>query len=358
MSSAPPGPGHGAPPPGHGAAPSPSTVRRRRAVALALLAALLGLIVGLAAPSGGGHRQPAAKRTGAGAAERAPSRFKIHALALKLPAALQFPAAAPLAGQQFVVLGGLEAGESSTAAVTVLEAGRLVSRANLPEPQHDAPAARLGAMVYVFGGGQENSYDHILRFDPATTSVTQAGTLPQATSDAAVAVVGETAYVIGGYNGQQALDTIVAWRPGASAEVVGHLPSGLRYAAAATAGGKIVIAGGTPGEGASSAILRFDPATRQTQAIGVLPAATQHTSAFGLGRYAYVVGGRGAGPGSETAAIVAIDSSTGATTSVGTLPQALSDAAVVVGSGRVWVVGGAGASGPLDSIVELDPVGP
>jgi hypothetical protein len=315
------------------------------------------LIVSIAASGGGSHGK-AKKRSASSASESAPARFNVRASALKLPTALQFPAAAALEGQQFVLLGGLESGESSTSAVTVFEAGRAIAHASLPEPQHDAPAVRLGGMVYVFGGGQEASYDHILRFDPGTSSVTQAGTLPQASSDSAAAVVGETAYVIGGYNGQQALDTIVAWRPGGGAEVVAHLPSGLRYAAAAASGGSIVIAGGTPGEAASSAILRFDPSTRQVLPIGQLPAATEHASAFALGRYVYLVGGRGSAPGSETSAIVAIDPSTGRTASAGTLPQALSDAGVVAAQGGAWVAGGAAAGGPVDSILQLERVGP
>jgi N-acetylneuraminic acid mutarotase len=322
---------------------------------------LLVLILSLALAGGSTHKSPSAARSKAAraaAAERAPARFSIRTLPLTLPVALQDAAAAPLEGAQFVLLGGLEAGEGSTAAVTVFDAGRAIAHASLPEPQHDAQAARLGGMVYVFGGGQESSYNHILRFDPATASVTQAGELAQATSDAAVAEVGETAYVIGGYDGQQALDTIVAWRPGGSPEVVAHLPSGLRYAAAAAASGGIVIAGGTPGEGANSAILRFDPATRALQTIGQMPAPVEHASAFALGRYVYVVGGRGAAQGSQTADLIAIDSTSGHATRVAQLPQPLSDAAVAASAGHVWVAGGSGTSGPVASILELEPLAP
>jgi hypothetical protein len=328
-------------------------------VAGGVLIAFILLIV-LFASGGGSHKKAASRSAGAAGAsvEAAPSRFTIRKLPLTLPVALQDAAAAPLEGQRFVLLGGLEAGESSTSAVTVFEAGRAGAHGSLPEPQHDAQAVKLGANVYVFGGGQESSYDHILSFNPATLAVTQVGTLPQATSDAAVAEVAETAYVIGGYNGQQALNTIVAWRPGASAEVVAHLPSGLRYAAAAAADGRIVIAGGTPGEGASSSILRFDPATRQVQPMGQMPAPITHASAFALGRWVYVVGGRGAATGTQTASLVAIDSTSGRAVGVTSLPQALSDAAVAVTAGRVWVLGGASASGVLESILELEPLGP
>ncbi|HEX4186500.1 MAG TPA: kelch repeat-containing protein [Solirubrobacteraceae bacterium] len=348
------GPGApGRPPP-----PSRETVRRRRAVAAGVLAVLVLIIVVLLSSGGSSHKGASSRRTSARAtqSEAAPARLTIRRSALTLPVALQDAASAPLDGQRIVLLGGLEAGETSTAAVTVLEGGRPGAHASLPEAQHDAQAAKLGANVYVFGGGQEASYDHILSFDPTTTAVAQAGTLPQPTSDAAVAAVGATAYVIGGYTGSQALDTIVAWRPGATAEVVAHLPAGLRYAAAATAAdGRIVIAGGTPGEGASSSILRFDPTTRQVQQIGQMPGAITHASAFALGRWVYVVGGRGAAPGTQTASIVAIDSTTGHTVAAGQLPQPLSDAAVAVTPGRVWVAGGSSTSGVLDSILEIEP---
>jgi N-acetylneuraminic acid mutarotase len=361
LSTAERSPEHGGPGPPRRPPPSPAIVRRRRAVALAVIVALLVLILSLALAGGSSRKSSAtarSKASRAAAAERAPARFSIRTLPLTLPVALQDAAAAPLQGQQFVLLGGLEAGEGSTAAVAVLDAGRVIARASLPEPQHDAQAARLGGMVYVFGGGQESSYNHILRFDPATTSVTQAGELPQATSDAAVAEVGETAYVIGGYNGQQALDTIVAWRPGGSAEVVAHLPSGLRYGAAAAASGGIVIAGGTPGEGANSAILRFDPATRALQSIGQMPAPVEHASAFALGRYVYVVGGRGAAQGSQTADLIAIDSTSGHAVRIAQLPQPLSDAAVTESGGHVWVAGGSSTSGVAASILELEPLAP
>jgi N-acetylneuraminic acid mutarotase len=327
-------------------------------VAAGLLGVFVLLLVVLLSSGGGSHKAASSKHTAAAAqSETAPASFTIRKSALTLPVAIQDAAAAALDGQRIVLLGGLEAGETSTSAVTVLEAGRPGSHASLPEGQHDAQAAKLGANVYVFGGGQEASYDHILSFNPATTAVTQVGTLPQATSDAAVAAVGGTAYVIGGYTGQQALDTIVSWRPGGSAEVVAHLPTGLRYAAAGTAAdGRIVIAGGTPGEGASSSIMRFDPTTRAVQQIGQMPAAITHATAFALGRWVYVVGGRGAATGTQTASIVAIDSSTGRTATAGQLPQALSDAAIAVTPGHVWVAGGSSSTGVLDSILELEPL--
>jgi hypothetical protein len=325
-------------------------------VAAGALVSLLAIVLVLALSGGGSHSRVARSSGGsAGGSEAAPAQFTVHKLAATLPVPLQDSAAVSLEGQRIVVLGGLEAGEASTPAITVLDGVRVLSHAQLPEPQHDAQAALIVGKVYVFGGGQVSSYEHIIRFDPATASVEQVASLPQPASDVAVAVIGETAYVVGGYNGQQALDTILAWRPGGSAEVVGHLPSGLRYAAVAASRGRLVIAGGTPGEGASSRILRFDPATRQLAQIGRLPAEITHASAFALGRYVYVVGGRGAAQGSQRAGIIAIDPASGRTVTVGSLPQGLSDAAVVAIGGRAWVAGGSSAGGIVSSILELVP---
>ena len=134
-------------------------------------------------------------------------------------------------------------------------------------PQHDAQAARLGD-VYVFGGGVVSSYDHILRYDPATDRVAAVGRLPSAASDVAVASLGDTAYVVGGYDGASWLDTILAWRPGSAPRVVGRLPVGLRYAAVAAVGCCLLIVGGTTPRGISDAIVSFDPATGSVSRIG------------------------------------------------------------------------------------------
>ena len=103
--------------------------------------------------------------------------------------------------------------------------------------QHDAQGVLLGGDAYVFGGGQVSSYDHVLRFDPATGTVSQAGVCRSRGLMRRSRASNGTAYVVGGYDGAEALDTILAWRPGSPARTVAHLPVSLRYAAvAATAG--------------------------------------------------------------------------------------------------------------------------
>jgi N-acetylneuraminic acid mutarotase len=152
------------------------------------------------------------------------------------------------------------------------------------------------------------------------------------------------------------LARIVAWRPGGPARVVGALPSGLRYAAVAASEGRLLIAGGSRGEAASSTILRFDPAGGGVRAIGRMPVPVTHATAVALGRYVYVLGGRGAAADSQSAAIVAVDPASGRAVPVGRLPHPISDAAAVVADGRVWVFGGRTASGTVSSILELEPL--
>src|SRR5581483_8574275 len=101
------------------------------------------------------------------------------------------------------------------------------------------------------------------------------------------------------------LSTIVAWSPGHAPAVVARLPVPLRYAAVTSAEGKLVIAGGSRPDGtASTAVLSFDPRSHRLARLAALPAPTTHAAAVSIGRIVYVVGGRGARPGTPTARIV------------------------------------------------------
>lgn len=286
---------------------------------------------------------------------RSPAHFAVSRLPYTLPAALQDTAGVPLGSGRVALLGGLNAADTSTTAVSVLDAYSVKAATNLPEAQHDAQGVLLDGRAYVFGGGQFNSYDHILSFNPDMGSVAQVGSLPRPTSDAAAAALAGTAYVVGGYDGVQALDTIMAWRPGSHPQLVARLPYGLRYAAVAASGGRLLIVGGSHDEAATTTILSFDPATHDVQHIGDLPSPITHAAAVALGSYVYILGGRGSAPGTQSAAILAIDPTTGHSVQVGRLPQPLSDAAAIPFSDRVWLAGGLSPSGPVNSVLELTP---
>jgi outer membrane protein assembly factor BamB len=276
----------------------------------------------------------------------------------RLSAAVQDAAIAATGHGALLLLGGIDAAGSSTASVVELDAGgRSTIRAQLPDVQHDAQAALLGGQVYVFGGGDVASYPHILRFDPANDSAASAGELPRPQSDVAVTTIGSTAYVVGGFDGVAPLDTIVAWRPGGGARYVARLPFAVRYAAVAAVSGRLIIAGGTGVDGLSDAIWSYDPADGSVVQVGVLPHPLTHASAVTLGGRVYVIGGRHAVSGEQTAEIVEIDPASAQSAVVGALPQPLSDAAVALVGGNIVVAGGEGSDGaPQSAILTLTPV--
>ncbi|HLI61706.1 MAG TPA: kelch repeat-containing protein [Solirubrobacteraceae bacterium] len=262
-----------------------------------------------------------------------------------LGAPLRDPASAGLPGGRFALLGGLDAADTSTAGIELADLRGVTRTASLPIAQHDAQAARLGANVYVFGGGSYSELDHILRFDPSSGAVDTVGSLPGAQSDVAVAALAGTAYVVGGFDGTSWRNTILAWRPGSAAKLVGRLPVGLRYAAVAAASGRLIIIGGSTPAAASDAIDSFDPATGRVRRIGTLPQPVTHAGAATLGSTVYLVGGRGDALDAQTARVWAIDPLTGRVRAAGRLPQPLSDAGVLrVGRGIV-VAGGLASSG-------------
>jgi N-acetylneuraminic acid mutarotase len=274
-----------------------------------------------------------------------------------LPAPLQDPAIAGLSSGRFVLLGGLDAADTSTAGVLVANLQAPLRSASLPGAQHDAQAATLAGQVYVFGGGEFTQYNHILRFDPATDTVSAAGVLPTAASDVAVTQTSGTAYIIGGFDGTNWLDTILAWRAGTTARVAAHLPVPLRYAAVAAVNGKILIIGGTTPTSTSEEIYRFDPSTGTVLQIGHLPQPITHAGAATLGSSVYLIGGRGENLDAQTNRIWSIDPSTGAVHPAGRLPRALSDAGVLSTGNAILVVGGRTAEGTQAAVGELVPAG-
>ncbi|HEY4826351.1 MAG TPA: hypothetical protein VIH85_06270 [Solirubrobacteraceae bacterium] len=337
----------------------------RLAIALPVVACLAAIVVlataGSHAPS---HRAPA--RIIARPHGRAPVRnaratrraIRVNAQLIgTLPSAVQDSAVAPLGQGRVVLLGGIDAAQSSTDAITIIDGGTARTAGALPGAQHDAQAALLGAQVYVFGGGEFTEYDHILRYDTATGQVTTAGRLPTPASDVAVAAIGDTAYVVGGYDGVHPLDTIVAWRSGETPHVVARLPAGLRYAAVAAAGRRLIIAGGEAGDAQvlSDAVYSFDPASRAVRRIGRLPVPLTHAAADDLDGQVLVVGGRRELAGEQTNAILAVDPSTGHVAIAGRLPTPLSDAMVATTADDVIVAGGESPSGAQRSVFSLLP---
>jgi YVTN family beta-propeller protein len=266
---------------------------------------------------------------------------------------LQDAAAAPM-GSGALLLGGLNAADTSVADVRFVSAHGDALRGTLSGVRHDAAAVTLGGTAYVFGGGNGPSQlDEILAVGRSGRT-RLAGRLPQPASDISAAVLGGTAYVVGGFTGTHWLNTILAWKPGASPRVAARLPVPLRYAAVTAAGGKLVIAGGsTPRGTASNAVLSFDPAEGGVRTIARLPAAITHAAAATLHGIAYVIGGRGATVGSASARISAIDPVTGRIRRAGALAQPLSDLAAVSLPTGILLAGGRSSAGTTSTIAEL-----
>jgi hypothetical protein len=283
-----------------------------------------------------------------------PARLAYHRL-YSLLAPLRDPASAVLGGGRFVLLGGLDAADGSSAGIELADLHGILRSASLPLAQHDAQGAQLGGIVYVFGGGSLSELDHIVSFDPARGVVHGVGVLPRAQSDVAVTASDGTAYVVGGYDGTNWLATILAWRPGSAARVVAQLPVGLRYAAASTVDGQVLIIGGSTPNGASDAVYRFEPATGRVRQIGRLPQPITHAGAATLGAYVYLVGGRGDAQGSQTASVWSINPRTGAVRRAGRLPEPLSDTGVVSIGGALIVAGGLSSTSTQAGVGELIP---
>ena len=308
--------------------------------------------------TGSGPRATTHTDSSAGVATKAalasPAQLAYHPL-YSLPAPLRDPASAVLDNGHFVLLGGLDAADSSSAGIELANLRGVLGTASLPLAQHDAQGAQLDGMIYVFGGGSFSELDHIISFDPARGAVRTVGILPHAQSDVAVTASGGTAYVVGGYDGVNWLDTILAWRPGSAARVVARLPVGLRYAAASTVDGQVLIIGGSTPNGASEAVYRFEPATGEVRQIGRLPQPVTHAAAATLGSFVYVVGGRGDNLDSQTANVWSINPLTGAIRRAGRLPQPLSDTGVVSLGGALVVAGGLSPAGTEAGVGELVP---
>ena len=277
-------------------------------------------------------------------------RTLVSTRAGRLDAPLQDAAAVSLDDSRAMLLGGLTAADTSTDAVSVISRNGERAAGRLPTAVHDAPAAKLGRSVYLFGGGDGvRQRDEIVRVGRGVV-----GRLPAPSSDQAAAAIGRTAYVVGGFTGTHWLDTIVAWSPARGARIVAHLPSPVRYAAVTSAGGKLIVAGGSLPDGeASSRVLEYSPSSGVLRRLGRLPGPTTHATAAELGGFAYVIGGRRASLDTPTSRIEAIDPRTGRVRAAGHLRQPLSDASAISLGSSILVAGGRSADGTQSSVLAL-----
>jgi len=333
--------------------PGSRVVRRRRRVALLLVAAVLAIGISALAVqrSGGpraaagaahaGHKAPGDPVAGTGGTQSVVLRERP---ARRLAAPVQDAAAAAAGRGRVLIAGGLTAADTSRSDIQVVAPAGAAARGRLPVRLHDAAAVAIGGAVYVVGGADFQTSSTIYRVDPRTGRATAAARLPVPMSDVAATVLRGTAYIVGGYTGSRWLDTVLAWRPGMRPRAVARLPQPLRYAAVTAAGGRVVVAGGSTPAGASRRVLALDPAHGAVRSVGLLPAPTTHAAAATIDGVAYVIGGRGATPGTPTDRIVAVDPGTGRVRAAGSLTSPRSDLAAVSLGGGVLLVGGRGAA--------------
>ena len=234
------------------------------------------------------------------------------------------PPRRPSAREQAMLLGGLTGADTSRSDILIVKRDRGRPARAAPRGLHDAAAVRLGAAVYLFGGGNGVAQlDRILRIDPAERrrEPRRAGcrrraptrppprSAPPRTSSGATRVRdGSTRSSPGGRAARR------AWSP--------TCPRALRYAAVAAAAGRLVIAGGS-----RPTARRATPCSRSIRATARVtrtrPPAGAHdprAAAAALGDDVYVIGGRGAPSGRATDRIVAVDPGRGRIAPAGRLP--------------------------------------
>jgi hypothetical protein len=274
-----------------------------------------------------------------------------------LPAARTGGAAAAF-NSDVVFSGGLSSAGTSTATVfTLTRGGRSATAGPLPGPVHDAAEAQLGSRLLLFGGGQSEGSDRIVRVLPAPSSVI--GRIPQALSDLDAVVVDNVAFVIGGWNGTETNRAIYAVKPtgsgagaGLQVHAVAQLPLGVRYPAAAPLAGRVIVAGGETTSGTpTAAAWSLDPATFTVTPLASLPAPTDHAPGAVINGRFYLLGGLRRG--SFTDAILSWAPGERRWRTAGRLPSAISDATAVSLPGTIAVLGGRGASGALATVTWL-----
>jgi len=310
--------------------------------------------------SGSGSTTPQAGTTARSAHQRASPNAAVRLTVTgraALPAARTGGAAAAF-NSDVVFSGGLSSAGTSTATVfTLTRGGRSATAGPLPGPVHDAAEAQLGSRLLLFGGGQSEGSDRIVRVLPAPSSVI--GRIPQALSDLDAVVVDNVAFVIGGWNGTECNRAIYAVKPtgsgagaGLQVHAVARLPLGVRYPAAAPLAGRVIVAGGETTSGTpTAAAWSLDPATFRVTPLPSLPAPTDHAPGAVINGRFYLLGGLRRG--SFTDAILSWAPGERRWRTAGRLPSAISDATAVSLPGTIAVLGGRGASGAVATVTWL-----
>ena len=305
--------------------------------------ALVVLTVAVAGCGSHAHRVATTATTAAPPPAASPRRAAatprlVATQAGRMPAPVQLPGVATVGGRTLAV-GGLDAADTSVAAVVGVTAHRAAVTGKLPLAAHDIGSAAVAGSVYAFGGGTASGPIRTITRVAPSGRTTVAGSLPVPLSDASATTLAGTIYVVGG-EATTPLSSVLAFRPGHPVRDVATLPHPLRYAAVAAIGGHVLVAGGTDGVHGRSEVLSIDPGTHRVRVIAHLPAPLSHAAGAVLDGRFLVIGGRGDAHDAQRAAIWAIDPAHPHPVTAGRLPTALSDAGAATLHGSVLVVGG------------------
>ena len=315
-------------------------MQRRFAVALVVLAIVLAGGVELAVGRGHDAKPAPPPREAKAVSPVRPSAVESGLLPWRFHAPLSREVVLPqIGGHGLVVLGGLERGDSSTAAIELLDPrnGVLSPHGTLLQATHDAAGATLGGRQLVIGGGTTAPAGSIQI--ETGLKVREGGALAGARADAGAVTIGRTAYVVGGYDGSAMDREVVATTDGRAYRNVAALPVPVRYPALAVLGSRIYVFGGLGANGRpSDAVQLVDPAGRTAHVVGRLPRPLEGGAAGVLGGTIYLAGGRtAAGP---TRAVYAFRPRGASFLRAGSLRVGVAYAGAAVSNGRLWIVGG------------------
>jgi outer membrane protein assembly factor BamB len=258
-------------------------------------------------------------------------------------------ATAVVDGAGVVVMGGIDANQSSSRSVYRLDpaVGLPTQTGRLALPTHDAAGASIGGRPFIFGGGAQTVVDAVQSV-PATGPASTTAHLPQRRADLAAIKIGKTVYLVGGYDGTTATRDVLATTDGLSFAVVARLPLGVRYPAVVAAGNTIYVVGGEWAGTPTAAVQAINVRTRSARVVGRLPEPRSQAAAFSIAGDLYVAGGVTAqGPSSD---LLRFDAGHATFAAAGTLPAPLADAAVAVVANRAYLIGGESPA-PVSGVV-------
>lgn len=217
----------------------------------------------------------------------------------------------------------------------------------------------IGGDIYAFGGkGEKNIlYKDILNLDLNNETIRTVTDLPTERIGISSVVLDKAIYLVGGFDGNSYLAGILKFDPEKKeVKEIGSLPFPVAFGDMVEIEGMLYHIGGWDGEKIMDAIIKIDPKSGKTSVVGYLPQPLEYFSALALQGKIYVLGGE-APDGKTQDQILEIDPDGGKVLRVANLPRPRVYFDTATLNGRIYVAGGWN-HGPLNDVIEIDPVGP